>query len=278
MTAIAAQTAADSGAAPQWINDLMDALGAPGAGLAIALENLFPPLPSEVILPLAGFAASSGRMNLIAVLLWTTAGSVIGALALYGVGALLGRDRTVAIAGKLPLVKVSDIEKTEAWFLKHGTKAVFFGRMIPIFRSLISVPAGVERMRLPVFVALTTLGSAIWNTVFVLAGYALGDNWSEVSGIASTYSKVILAIAALALLVFIGVRLMRPGAGHRRRGRGRDRGQDIRPPADDDAHPGTRGGTGAGDSDGGVSEPGSPRAGTPEGSAHRPGRRARARH
>ncbi|WND37820.1 DedA family protein [Streptomyces sp. BB1-1-1] len=279
MTAIAAQTAADSGAAPQWINDLMDALGAPGAGLAIALENLFPPLPSEVILPLAGFAASSGRMNLIAVLLWTTAGSVIGALALYGVGALLGRDRTVAIAGKLPLVKVSDIEKTEAWFLKHGTKAVFFGRMIPIFRSLISVPAGVERMRLPVFLALTTLGSAIWNTVFVLAGYALGDNWSEVSGIASTYSKVILAIAALALLVFIGMRLMRPGAGHRRRGRGRDRdrGQDIRPSADDDDHPGTRGGAGAGVADGGVSEPGSPHAGTPEGSAHRPGHRARAR-
>ncbi|MGC9437571.1 DedA family protein [Streptomyces sp. WG5] len=277
MTAIAAQTAADSGAAPQWINDLMDALGAPGAGLAIALENLFPPLPSEVILPLAGFAASSGRMNLIAVLLWTTAGSVIGALALYGVGALLGRDRTVAIAGKLPLVKVSDIEKTEAWFQKHGTKAVFFGRMIPIFRSLISVPAGVERMRLPVFLALTTLGSAIWNTVFVLAGYALGDNWSEVSGIASTYSKVILAIAALALLVFIGMRLLRPGAGHRRRASGHDRGQDIRPPADDDCS-GT--GDGAEDSAGGpdgVSEPGPPHAGTLGGSAHRPARRARAR-
>ncbi|MEU7404080.1 MULTISPECIES: DedA family protein [Streptomyces] len=286
MTAIAAQSAVDSGAAPQWINDLMDALGAPGAGLAIALENLFPPLPSEVILPLAGFAASSGRMNLIAVLLWTTAGSVVGALALYGIGALLGRDRTVAIAGKLPLVKVSDIEKTEAWFLKHGTKAVFFGRMIPIFRSLISVPAGVERMRLPVFLALTTLGSAIWNTVFVLAGYALGDNWSEVSGIASTYSKVILAAAVLVLLVFIGMRLLRPGAGHRRRRRGRDGDQGIRPRADDDGRPGTgedgaedNGAVfpGAGGRDGGFSEPGSRSAGTPEGSAHQPGRRARAR-
>ncbi|CAL9273791.1 hypothetical protein SUDANB5_02250 [Streptomyces sp. SudanB5_2050] len=270
MTALAAQTAADSGAAPQWINDLMDALGAPGAGLAIALENLFPPLPSEVILPLAGFAASSGRMNLIAVLLWTTAGSVIGALALYGIGALLGRDRTVAIAGRLPLVKVSDIEKTEAWFQKHGTKAVFFGRMIPIFRSLISVPAGVERMRLPVFLALTTLGSAIWNTVFVLAGYALGDNWSEVSNIASTYSKVILALAALALLVFVVMRLLRPGGGQRRRGRGRGDGPDIRPQADDD-RPGTGG------RDGGVSEPDSPPAGTPGESAHRPAHRARAR-
>ncbi|MFD8234654.1 DedA family protein [Streptomyces sp. NPDC059696] len=203
MTAIAAD------AGPQWVNDLMDALGAPGAGLAIALENLFPPLPSEVILPLAGFAASSGRMSLLAVLLWTTAGSVIGALALYGVGALLGRDRTVAIAGRLPLVKVSDIEKTEAWFLKHGTKAVFFGRMIPIFRSLISVPAGVERMRLPVFLGLTTLGSAIWNTAFVLAGYFLGANWHQVSGIVSAYSKVVLAAAAVALVVFIAVRLLR---------------------------------------------------------------------
>ncbi|MEU9519793.1 DedA family protein [Streptomyces sp. NPDC048224] len=268
MTAIAAQPAADSGAAPQWINDLMDALGAPGAGLAIALENLFPPLPSEVILPLAGFAASSGRMNLIAVLLWTTAGSVIGALALYGIGALLGRDRTVAIAGKLPLVKVSDIEKTEAWFLRHGTKAVFFGRMIPIFRSLISVPAGVERMRLPVFLALTTLGSAIWNTVFVLAGYALGDNWSKVSGIASTYSKVILAAAALALVVFVGMRLLRPGAGHRRRGHGHEGRQGIRPQADDDGHPGTGGGTG--DPDDGLSEQGPPRRGTRGGSAPRP--------
>ncbi|MET9135824.1 DedA family protein [Streptomyces parvulus] len=261
MTAIAAQAAADSGAAPQWINDLMDALGAPGAGLAIALENLFPPLPSEVILPLAGFAASSGRMNLIAVLLWTTAGSVIGALALYGIGALLGRDRTVAIAGKLPLVKVSDIEKTEAWFLKHGTKAVFFGRMIPIFRSLISVPAGVERMRLPVFLALTTLGSAIWNTVFVLAGYALGDNWSKVSGIASTYSKVILAVAALALVVFVAVRLLRPGGGQRRRDRGTgDDAGDTDTEADDD-----------------VSEPDPPHGGTPGESAPRPGHRARAR-
>ncbi len=194
----------------------MDTLGAPGAGIAIALENLFPPLPSEVILPLAGFAASTGQMSLIAVLLWTTAGSVVGALALYGVGALLGRDRTVAIAAKLPLVKVSDIERTEAWFLRHGTKAVLFGRMIPIFRSLISVPAGVERMPLPVFLGLTTLGSAIWNTVFVLAGYSLGENWEDVTGYVSAYSKVVLVGAVLAVLLFVGARMLRPGAGRRR--------------------------------------------------------------
>ncbi|MEV5430955.1 DedA family protein [Streptomyces sp. NPDC052701] len=207
----------------------MDALGAPGAGLAIALENLFPPLPSEVILPLAGFAASDGRMSLLAVLLWTTAGSVAGALALYGVGALLGRDRTVAMAARLPLVKAEDIERTEAWFLRHGTKAVFFGRMIPVFRSLISVPAGVERMRLPVFLGLTTLGSAIWNTAFVLAGHALGDNWSEVTRVVSAYSKVVLVVAALAVAAFAGVRLRRPGAGRRGRGPEQEDARDLRP-------------------------------------------------
>ncbi|MFF0742545.1 DedA family protein [Streptomyces sp. NPDC004111] len=202
--------------APQWINTLMDTMGAPGAGLAIALENLFPPLPSEVILPLAGFAAGTGRMDLWAALLWTTAGSVIGALALYGVGALLGRERTVAIAAKLPLVKVSDIERTEAWFAKHGTKAVLFGRMIPIFRSLISVPAGIERMSIPVFLGLTTLGSAVWNTLFVLAGYLLGDNWEEVTGYVSVYSKVVLGVAGLAVVAFVVARVARKGKGRRR--------------------------------------------------------------
>ncbi|ESQ03312.1 membrane protein [Streptomyces sp. PVA_94-07] len=202
--------------APQWITGLMESLGAPGAGIAIALENLFPPIPSEVILPLAGFTAATGQMNLVAVLIWTTVGSVVGALALYWVGALLGRDRTVAIAAKIPLLKVADIEKTEAWFNKHGTKAVFFGRMLPIFRSLISVPAGIERMPLPVFLGLTTLGSAIWNTLFVMAGYLLGDNWESVTEYVSVYSKVVLAVAALAVLVFLGVRVFRPGGGQRR--------------------------------------------------------------
>src|SRR3954465_2273241 len=197
--------------ATAWVNGLMDTLGAPGAGIAIALENLFPPIPSEAILPLAGFAASTGRMSLVAVLLWTTAGSVVGAPALYGVGALLGRDRTVALAARLPLAKVSDIERTETWFLRHGSKAGFFGRMVPVFRSLVSIPAGVERMPLPVFLTLTTLGSALWNTAFVLAGHALGANWTQVTDVVSAYSKVVLAVAALAVVAFTAVRLLRRG-------------------------------------------------------------------
>ncbi|RBM23299.1 DedA family protein [Streptomyces sp. PT12] len=194
----------------------MEALGAPGAGAAIALENLFPPLPSEVILPLAGFTASQGDMSLWAALVWTTIGSVVGAVALYYLGVWLGRERLIAIADKLPLVKVEDIEKTEAWFAKHGSKAVFFGRMIPIFRSLISIPAGVERMPLPTFLALTTLGSAIWNSLFVLAGYRLGEDWERVTDLVSVYSKVVLVVVALALVAFVLYRVFRPGKGKRR--------------------------------------------------------------
>lgn len=185
----------------------MESLGAPGAGLAIALENLFPPLPSEVILPLAGFTSSQGELDLPSVLLWTTAGSVIGALALYWVGALLGRERTLALAARIPLLKVSDIDKTEAWFLKHGRKTVFFGRMIPIFRSLISIPAGMERMPLGGFTLLTTAGSLVWNTIFVLAGYFLGENWSLVETYVGVGTNAVIATVLLAVLVFVGLRL-----------------------------------------------------------------------
>ncbi|MEV5322879.1 DedA family protein [Nonomuraea fastidiosa] len=197
-----------------WLVGLMDRLGAPGAGLAVALENLFPPLPSEVILPLSGFTASQGEMQLLDVIIWTTLGSVIGALALYGVGALLGRERTLAIAAKLPLVKTSDIEKTEAFFQRHGRMTVFFGRMIPIFRSLISIPAGVERMPVLTFTLLTAAGSLIWNTIFVMAGYVLGENWHLVETYVGIATNVVIAIVVVAILVFIGVRL-----AERRKGR-----------------------------------------------------------
>ncbi|MEU4428259.1 DedA family protein [Actinoplanes sp. NPDC024001] len=190
--------------------DLVDRLGGPGAGLAVALENLFPPIPSEVILPLAGFAAAQGRMNLFGAIVWTTLGSVAGALALYWIGAALGRDRLRAIVARLPLVKLDDLDRTEAWFARHGTKAVFFGRMIPIFRSLISVPAGLERMRLGTFLVFTTLGSAIWNTVFVLAGYQLGARWHTVEAYAENFKNLVIVTCALAAVVFVVMRLRRP--------------------------------------------------------------------
>ncbi|MFD5986463.1 DedA family protein [Streptomyces cyaneofuscatus] len=182
-----------------WATGLVETFGGPGAGLAIALENLFPPLPSEIILPLTGFAASQGVLSLASALFWTTLGSVVGALALYGLGAVFGRERMHALWGKLPLVKPSDLMRTEEWFARHGTKAVLLGRMVPVFRSLISVPAGVERMPLPVFIGLTTAGSLVWNTVLVLAGYWLGDSWDVVGTYVGLVSKVVLGLAVLAV-------------------------------------------------------------------------------
>ncbi len=201
-----------------WAADLVDALGGPGAGLFVALENLFPPLPSEIILPLTGFAAGQGVLSLASALFWTTLGSVAGALALYWIGALIGRERMYALWARLPLVRTSDLRRTEEWFAEHGTKAVFLGRMVPIFRSLISVPAGIERMPVPVFVALTTLGSLIWNGVLVLAGYWLGERWSEVETYVGALSKAVLVLVVVAFAAFVSVRVKgrRDTARHRR--------------------------------------------------------------
>jgi membrane protein DedA with SNARE-associated domain len=192
-----------------WVTDLMETLGAPGAGIAIALENLFPPLPSELFLPLAGFTASQGKMNLFAAILWTTTGSVAGALALYYLGALLGRDRIRAIAQRLPLVDVSDVDRTEQWFARHGKATVFFGRMVPIFRSLISIPAGVERMPLPSFLLLTAAGSLIWNSALILAGYVLGENYHLIDQYMGIVSKVVIGLVVVAVVWFVVSRLSR---------------------------------------------------------------------
>ncbi|MFI9114426.1 DedA family protein [Streptomyces venezuelae] len=201
-----------------WAAGLVDTMGGPGAGLAIALENLFPPLPSEIILPLTGFAAGQGVLSLTSALFWTTLGSVAGAVALYWIGALFGRERMHAIWGRLPLVKASDLVRTEEWFARHGGKAVFLGRMVPIFRSLISVPAGVERMPMPRFIMLTTLGSLVWNSVLVVAGYALGDRWDVVESYVGVLSKAVVALVGVACAAYVAVRLRGRGRGaqHRR--------------------------------------------------------------
>ncbi|WP_445407752.1 DedA family protein [Streptomyces albidoflavus] len=202
-----------------WATGLVESMGAPGAGLAIALENLFPPLPSEVILPLTGFAAGQGVISLASALFWTTLGSVVGAAALYLLGAVFGRARMHALWARLPLVRSADLERTERWFARHGTKAVLLGRMVPLFRSLISVPAGVERMPLPLFLALTTLGSLVWNTALVMAGYALGDRWELVETYVGLLSKAVLVLVAAALAGYVTVRVRsrrRTPAQHRR--------------------------------------------------------------
>jgi membrane protein DedA with SNARE-associated domain len=187
--------------------DLMDKLGGPGAALLVGIDNIFPPVPSELVLPLAGFSASQGTMSLFMALFWTTLGSVAGAMLTYWLGAWLGRDRVRALIIRVPLMKPSDFDRTEQWFQKHGTKAVFFGRMIPLFRSLISLPAGVERMPLWQFLSLTTLGSLIWNSAFVVSGYLLGANWQAVDRYAGIFQNIVIAAVAIALVLFVAVRL-----------------------------------------------------------------------
>lgn len=197
-----------------WAVSLMERLGAPGAGLAIALENLLPPLPSEVILPLAGFAASRGDVSVLAAVGWTTAGSVAGAAVLYELGGLLGPARLRAIVDRLPLLHLEDLDRAEAWFDRRGSRAVFIGRMIPVVRSLVSVPAGIARMPRPHFLLLTALGSLLWNTTFIAAGFALGESYHLIERYARTVSRLVLLAVVLLALVALVRRVRRSSERH----------------------------------------------------------------
>lgn len=187
----------------------MERLGGPGAGLAIALENIFPPIPSELILPLAGFAASRGAFTVYSAIAWTTLGSVVGALVLYTLGRRLGRDRMRQMAGRVPLVEVDDVDRTERWFDRHGTKAVFFGRMVPLFRSLISIPAGTQQMPYGWFVILTAAGSLVWNSVLILAGYFLGEQWEVAQRYTNLVQNALWAALAIGVAWFVVARVRR---------------------------------------------------------------------
>lgn len=189
--------------------DVMDALGEVGLGLLVAIENLFPPIPSEVVLPLAGFLAAQGRLSLPLAVLAATVGSLVGALALYALGRAWGPGRSRRVVAKLPLVDVADLERAEARFERHATAAVLLGRCIPVVRSLVSLPAGAQRMPVLRFAALTTLGSAVWNSVFIGAGYALGAQWERVGGYAELLTWVVVALLMLLLARWVLARIRR---------------------------------------------------------------------
>ena len=191
------------GTVTDWIVALMGDLGSPGAGLLVALESIFPPIPSELILPLAGFAASRGDLDLVAAVVWTTLGSLVGAVVLYALGAKVGEERLRAAARRIPLVRESDLDRVDAWFDRHGGKAVFFGRMVPGVRSLISVPAGVGRMPLPRFLLLTLAGSLVWNSLLIAAGYLLGARWEVVETGVGRFQEVVVVVAVLAVVVVV---------------------------------------------------------------------------
>jgi membrane protein DedA with SNARE-associated domain len=185
-----------------WVVDVIERIGAPGVGALIALENVFPPIPSEIILPFAGFSSAQGDVNAVAAWIAATIGAVVGAWILYGVGAAIGYDRVHELAGKrwFVLFGQKDLERGERFFDQHGGKVIFFGRFIPLVRSIVSVPAGIERMPIARFTALTALGSSIWNVLFIWAGYELGDRWERVEGWIQPISYAVVLLLAAALV------------------------------------------------------------------------------
>jgi membrane protein DedA with SNARE-associated domain len=178
-----------------------------GVGALVALENLFPPIPSEVVLPVAGYLASRGEMSLVFAIVAATVGSLVGAVILYAAGALVGLDRLYRWFDRVPLLAVSDVERTERWFARYGVWAVLIGRCVPVVRSLISIPAGMTRMPMGRFLLYTAIGSGVWNTVFVTAGYALGAQWEDVGRYSDPINYTVYAAIAATFVVFVVRRL-----------------------------------------------------------------------
>ncbi|MEK5145598.1 MAG: DedA family protein [Psychrobacillus psychrotolerans] len=189
-----------------WITDWMNQFGYLGVFLLILAENIFPPIPSEVILTLGGYMTTMTSMTKLGIIIASTAGSVIGATILYGIGLLLDVERLEKVIGKYGKflrLTIKDIHKADAWFDKYGVWAVFFGRLIPLVRSLISIPAGMSNMKFGLFLLFTTLGTLIWNTVLVSVGAAVGDNWDEIVGYMDIYSNIVYTIIAICGIAFL---------------------------------------------------------------------------
>ncbi len=182
----------------QWIADNLAAFGYPGLVALLLIENLFPPIPSELILPLAGFLVGRGEMSFLPAVLTATLGSLLGAYALYALGLWGGRPLVLRY-GRWLRVKEEDLDRAEGWFGKYGDRVVFFARMVPGARSIVSIPAGTLRMPLLRFTLLSVLGSAAWNTLLICAGWSLDDNWRQVANVVGPISNgvfVILLVAA----------------------------------------------------------------------------------
>ncbi|MBC8123653.1 MAG: DedA family protein [Gemmatimonadaceae bacterium] len=198
------------------VEAVIGALGYPGIVLVMALENILPPIPSEVVMPLAGFlsACTAGpagdcsdfHLTLIGVVLAGTLGSVIGAVVLYYVGYFADETlirRFVRGYGRWFFLDEVGLDKSLAYFDRHGRGMTFFGRLIPLVRSLISIPAGMQRMPMPEFLLFSTLGSGLWAGILAIAGYMLGANWPLVLGVLERYQSMALTLVGLAVLALV---------------------------------------------------------------------------
>ncbi|MGC9398855.1 MAG: DedA family protein [Anaerolineae bacterium] len=195
-----------------WVQGIIRAMGYVGLGMVMFLENIFPPIPSEAVLPMAGWLAyeQEGGFTLWGVTLVGALGSVAGALVFYGLGYGFGEQRVRVLLrryGKWLLLSENDFDTALAWFDRYGEYVIFFGRMVPIVRSLISIPAGIAGMNLGRFGLYTGMGTGLWSFLLGFAGYLLGQNWPLVMEWMSRYEKVVLALAGLAVIVFVARRL-----------------------------------------------------------------------
>ncbi|MDX1689170.1 MAG: DedA family protein [Candidatus Promineifilaceae bacterium] len=195
-----------------WITDLVTDLGYVGLALLTFIENVFPPIPSEIIMPLGGFLVAEGELSLLGVVLAGTLGSVAGSLVFYFLGWQFRRDRLrewVGRHGRWLLLTVDDVEKAYGWFDRHGRAAVFLGRLIPGVRSLISLPAGSSAMRLGPFLLYTALGTAIWSAALAYGGMLLGDQYERLSRLLQQATYVVIALLLLVIARWIVQRVRR---------------------------------------------------------------------
>lgn len=184
--------------------ELMQALGGPGIALVIAAEALFPPVPGEVLLPFVGVSAAANGQHWAIPILWTTLGSTVGGLGVYAVGRALGLERTRALIRRLPLLEAHDVDVAVRFFDRWGFPAVAIARFVPMVRTFISIPAGIERMPVWLFALATALGSGVWNAAFVIAGYLFGQAGGEaLEAFVRIYSAIVGGLGILAGIGFL---------------------------------------------------------------------------
>jgi len=197
-----------------WVQDVIEQLGYIGVALLVVLENVFPPIPSEIVLPFAGFVAQQGSYSVVLMILAATVGSVIGALIMYWIAAIIGDERLHAFTrkfGKWVQIREVDLTRAEEWFDRHAMSAVLVGRCVPLIRSVVSIPAGFRRMKLIPYIAYTFLGSLVWNIALVGAGAVLGENWERVEPVVATFQWIVIVVilAGLARVAYVVVQRRR---------------------------------------------------------------------
>lgn len=191
----------------EFILSIMNQFGYLGVFLLIAIENIFPPIPSELVLIFSGFMTTQTSLTIIGMIIASTLGSLLGAIVLYYIGKIFNKERLKRIVsgkiGKVLRLKPKDIETADHWFDTKGNKTVFFCRFIPLVRSLISIPAGMSEMPMGKFLLYTISGSLIWNTVLTVIGSMVGENWTKIVDILDQYSHIVVILLAIAFIIFV---------------------------------------------------------------------------